>query len=128
MRTLISHPRSTLRTFDVGAVVESLPFSAALVAAGSAGTGRQVSRARMAGTAEELRRVGANELVVTTTETLLGTGEEWGHLLARLDAAHVAAIAVRLDPSEQLPAELVAAADRLSLPVITFLEDRKSVV
>jgi purine catabolism regulator len=110
------------RTFDVGAVVESLPFRDALVAAGRTGMGRQVSRARMAGTAEELRRVGANELVVTTMETLLGTGEEWGHLLARLDAAHVAAFAVRLDPSEQLPAELLAAADRLSLPVVTFLE------
>ena len=110
------------RTFDVGAVVESLPFSDALVAAGAGGMARQVSRARLAATPEHLRRVEANELVVTTAETLLATGEEWEHLLARLDAAQVAAVAVRLDPSEQLPARLLATADRLSLPVITFPE------
>lgn len=108
------------RTFDVGAVVESLPFSDALVAAGTGGMARQVIRARMAATPEHLRRVGANELVVTTAETLLATGEAREHLVARLDAANVAAIVVRLDPSEQLPAGLLAAADRLSLPVITF--------
>jgi purine catabolism regulator len=110
------------RTFDVGAVVESLPFSDALVAAGAGGLGRQVSRARLATTPEHLRRVGANELVATTAETLLATGENWEHVLAQLDAAHVAAVAVQLDASEQLPAEMLAAADRLSMPVITFPE------
>ncbi len=110
------------RTFDVGAVVESLPFSDALVAAGAGGLGRQVSRARLSTTPEQLRRVAANELVVTTAETLLATGETWEHVLARLDAAHVAAVAVRLDASEQLPAEALTAADRLSMPVITFPE------
>jgi purine catabolism regulator len=108
------------RTFDVGAVVESRPFSDALVAAGAGGMARRVDRARLAATPERLRRVGANELIVTTAETLLATGEKWEHLLARLDAAQVAAVAVRLDPSEQLPAEMLATADRLSLPVITF--------
>ena len=109
------------RTFDVGAVVESLPFSDALVAAGAGGMARHVSRARLAATPEHLRRVDANELVVTTAEALLATGEEWEHLLARLDAAQVAAVAVRLDPSEQLPARTaghgrsaVAAGDHLS--------------
>ena len=107
------------RTFDVGAVVESLPFSDAVVAAGAGGMARRVSRARLAATPEHLRRVGANELVVTTAETLLATGEAWEHILARLDAAHIAAVAVRLDPSERLPAEMLATSDRLSLPVIT---------
>ncbi len=88
------------RSFDVGAVVESLPFSDALVAAGAGGMARRVRRARLAATPEHLRRVGANELVVTTAETLLATGEDWEDLLARLDAAHVAGIAVRLDPSD----------------------------
>jgi purine catabolism regulator len=110
------------RTFDVGAVVESLPFSDAVVAAGTGGMARPVRRARLAATPDHLRRVGANELIVTTAETLLATGEDWEHLLARLDAAHVPAIAIRLDPSGQLPAEMLAAADRLSLPVITFPE------
>jgi purine catabolism regulator len=110
------------RTFDVGAVVDAIPFNGAVVRAGAAGMARRVSRARLAATPEHLRQVGANELVVTTAETLLSTGEEWQQLLARLDAAHVAAIAVRLDPSEQLPTEMLATADRLSLPVITFPE------
>jgi purine catabolism regulator len=110
------------RTFDVGAVVESFPFSDALVAAGASGMARHVSRARLAATPEHLRRIGPNELVVTTAATLLATGEEWEHLLARLDAAQIAAVAVRLDSSEQLPAEMLATADRLALPVITFPE------
>lgn len=108
------------RTFDVGAVVESLPISDALVVAGAGGMTRQVSRARIAATSEHLRRVGANELIVTTAETLLAGNEAWEHLVGRLDAAHVAAVAVRLDPSDQLPAGLLAAADRVALPVITF--------
>jgi purine catabolism regulator len=108
------------RTFDVGAVVESLVFSDALIAAGAGGLDRQVSRARLATTPEHLRRVGANELVVTTPQTLLATGENWEQVLARLNGAHVAAVAVQLDASEQLPVEMVDAADRLSMPVITF--------
>src|SRR5688572_18207552 len=112
-----------LRSFDVGAVVESLPLSGAVVAAGADGMARRVSRARLAATPEHLRRVGANELVVTTGATLLDTGEDMEVLVARLDAAQVAGVAVRLEPSDQLPAELLVSADRLSLPVITFPAD-----
>lgn len=112
-----------LRSFDVGAVVDSLPLSDALVAAGADGMARRVSRARLAATPEHLRRIGANELVVTTAATLLDTGEDMEVLVARLDAAQVAGVAVRLEPSDQLPAELVVTADRLSLPVITFPAD-----
>ncbi len=111
------------RTFDVGAVVDSLPFSGATVGAGADGMTRSVSRASLAATPDHLRRVGPNELIVTTAATLLGTAEDWERLVARLDAAQVAGIAVRLDPSLVLPAELLVAADRLSLPVITFPED-----
>ena len=63
------------RSLDVRAVVEALPFSDASVAGGTAGLGRPVSRARMVGTSEQLREVGANELVVTTMATLVGTGD-----------------------------------------------------
>ena len=110
------------RSFDVGAVVDSLPFGDAVVAAGADGMTRRVSRARLAATPEHLRRVGANELVVTTAETLVATGEEWDRLAARFDAAQIAGIAVRLDGSGKLPTEMLDAADRLSLPVITFPE------
>jgi PucR family transcriptional regulator, purine catabolism regulatory protein len=111
------------RSFEVGAVVESLRFADAVVAGGAAGMARRVSRAHLAATSEHLRQVGPSELVVTTTATLLATGEDHERLVARLDAAQVAGVAVRLDPSDPLPVELLAAADLLALPVITFPED-----
>ena len=110
------------RRFDVGSVADSLPFDGARVAAGVGGMTRQVTRAWLAGTPEDLHRVGPGELVVTTAATLLGTGEARDQLAARLDAAQVAGIAVRLDGPTQLPSELLGAADSLSLPIITFPE------
>ena len=110
------------RSFDVGAVVASLPFGDSHVAAGADGMGRRVRRARLAARPEDLRRVGAHELVVTTAATLAAAGEEWEQLVARLDAGQVAGIAVRLEAADQLPAALLAAADRVSLPVIAFPE------
>ena len=94
--------------------------SGAVVAAGADGMTRQVSRARLAATPEHLRHVNANELVLTTAATLLATGEGGEGLVARLDAAQIAGIAVRLDSSDGLPEDVLIAADRLSLPVITF--------
>jgi purine catabolism regulator len=111
------------RSFEMGSVVDALRFADASVAAGADGMARRVSRAQLAATAEHLRRVGPNELVVTTAATLLVTGEEGRQLVARLDEAEVAGVAVRLDRSDPLPTEVLAAADLLSLPVITFPED-----
>jgi purine catabolism regulator len=110
------------RAFDVGAVIESLPFSGAVLAAGADGRERLVTRARLAASPEQLRRVGANELVVTTAETLVAAAENWESLFARLDAAQIAGVAVRLDPSDHLPPTMLSAADRLSIPVVTFPE------
>ena len=110
------------RRFDVGSVVDSLPFDDARVAAGAGGLTRQVTRAWLAATSEDLRRAGRGELVVTTAATLLGTGEPSDQLVARLDAAQIAGIAVRLDGSTELPSILIGAADGLDLPVITFPE------
>ncbi len=111
------------RSFDVGAVLESLPLGGSALVAGADGLSRRVKRARLAATPEHLGEVGPNELVVTTTSTLVSTGEDGERLVARLDAAQVAGLAVRLDRSDQLPTELLAASDRLALPVITFPED-----
>jgi purine catabolism regulator len=111
------------RTFDVGTVVESLPSVGAVLAAGKDGRSRVVRRARLAATPGHLRRVGPNELVVTTDDMLLAAGEEWEALVARLNAAHVAGLAVRLGSTGRLPDRLLSAADRLSLPVLTFPED-----
>jgi purine catabolism regulator len=119
----VSKSGGVWRTFDVGSVVVALPFAGAELVAGAGGMGRRVGRARLAATTDQLRRVGADELVVTTAATLLDTGEDAERLVARLDAAHVAGVAVRLDPSDRLPGEVIAAADRLSVPLITFPED-----
>jgi len=108
------------RGFDVGAVVESLPVQEAVVAAGAAGMSRLVTRARPATTVEHLRDVESGEVVLTTAATLLASDEGPEQLIARLDAANVAALAVRLDPTDQLPNSIIAVADQVSLPVITF--------
>ncbi len=100
------------RTFDVGAVVELLPVSEALVAAGAEGMDRPVSRARLAASTTHLRRVGAGELVVTTMTTLLAAGETAERLVGRLDAAQIAGLAVGLDTADDLPPDMLAAAER----------------
>jgi purine catabolism regulator len=111
------------RSFDVGSVVASLAIGGSRVVAGAGGLARRVWRARLATTPERLRRVDAHELVVTTAATLAATGEEWEHFVARLDAAQVAGLAVRLDRSDELPTQLLAEADSLNLPVIAFPEE-----
>jgi purine catabolism regulator len=111
------------RTSDVGSVVESLSLRGALVAAGADGMARTVRRPLVATTPEQLRRVGASELVVTTVAGLEATGEGWQHLVARLDTAGVAGLAVRLGPGDAVPSGLSAAADQRALPVITFPRD-----
>jgi purine catabolism regulator len=111
------------RTFNVGAVVECLPFVGAQVAAGADGTSRTVTRARLATTPEDLRRAEATELVVTTAEALGAVGAEPETLVDGLIAAGVAGLAVRLGSDGELSRSLLQAADGRSLPVITFPDD-----
>ncbi len=108
-----------LAKFDVGAVVESL-IDDAVVVAGADGMSRQVHRARTATTPDDLRRVGADDLVVVTAASLMSGDVGWDQLVGSLVAAGVAGLTVRLDPAEPLPPELLAAADRAAFPIITF--------
>lgn len=108
-----------LAKFDVGAVVESL-IDDAVVVAGADGMSRQVHRARTATTPDDLRRVGADDLVVVTAASLMSGDVGWDQLVGSLVAAEVAGLTVRLDPAEPLPPELLAAADRAAFPIITF--------
>jgi len=71
------------RSFDVGAVVASLPFGDSHVAAGVGGMGRRVRRARLLARPDDLRRVGAHELIVTTAATLAAELPELGRLNRR---------------------------------------------
>ena len=111
------------RSFDVRAVVRAIPLDDARVVAGADGLNRPVTRARLAATPEHLRRVAAGDLVVTTAAAVAATAEPWEQVVARLDAAQVAALALRLDDTATVPDSLVDAADRLGLPVITFPAD-----
>ncbi len=111
---------SMWRTFDVEAVVESLVSDGAVVVAGASGLGRQVRRARIANTPSHLAQVGAHELVVVNTESLIAAGGSWDEVIGALDAANAAAVALRFDLSNDLPLAMLTAADRLDFPIIAF--------
>lgn len=106
------------RRFDVGAALASL-VDDAVVAAGADGLSRKVHRARTAATPDDLRRVGAAELVVVTAASLMSSDVGWDQLINGFVAAQVAGLTVRLDPAEPLPPDLLAAADRSAFPIIT---------
>lgn len=112
-----------LRAFDMGAVVDALPVGGAAVVAGRSGLRRIVRRARLAATVDDLGRPAAGELLLTTAANLAGTDDDAERLLATLETADVAGLAVRLDGSDGLAPALLDAADRLSFPIITFPED-----
>lgn len=59
---------------------------------------------------------------MTTTAALLSVSELSERLVAGFDAAQIAGLAVRLDSDQELPGALLASADQLALPVITFPE------
>jgi purine catabolism regulator len=107
------------RTFNVGDVVALLPFGDNVVA-GASGMSRKVRRARLAAATEDFGRIGSYELVITTAGTLAAAGEQWEQLIDRLDVGQVSGIAISVDTSERLAPELLAAADRAGLPLITF--------
>ena len=109
------------KSFDLRAVVKALPVDAVVVA-GADGMDRIVSRARPAADADQLRQVAPGELIVTTTAALLSTGEPTERLVAGFDAIQVAGLAVRLDPDQDLPVAMLATADQMALPLITFPE------
>lgn len=111
------------QSFEVGAVVESLPVIGAEVVAGAGGLTRRITRARLAATVDDLRRVAAGDFVVATAATLLSSAETPERLVTRLNAAQIAGLAVRLDADDRLPPGMETTADRVSLPIIAFPQD-----
>lgn len=108
-------------TFDVGSVMRSLGESEreASTVAGIGGMDRPVRRARIASRPGQLDSPAQDELIVTTTGTLL-FGEPANDLISRLHRLGVAAAMVRLDADEPLPPQMLALADSLEFPIITF--------
>lgn len=105
-------------SFDVTDVLEALEFGTVRVVAGNGGLGRQVSRARRAPAADELRRASAGDVVVTSAEALADIGDSWEQVVVALDTAGAAAVIMPLDDRAELAPALLAAADRADLPVI----------
>ena len=118
-RCFVGQTDGMWRSFDVGDVVESLPDEARVVA-GAGGMTRSVGGAKLVSTPDRLHRARANDLVVAAADTVVDNGRGWEYLVGRLEAAHVAAVAVRLNESEPLPSGLIAAANRHAVPFITF--------
>lgn len=110
------------RALQVGDVVASLAVEDVRIAGGGDGLDRSVVRPRVASSPADLDGAGRGDLVITSSSTL-AAGPDGPRLLEALDAASVAGLAVRLDLPDlpdQLSAPLLAAAERLALPVVTF--------
>lgn len=107
------------RSFDVGAVIDSL-IDEAVIVAGREGINRDVHRAQVIEDPPAFAHVGAGELLVTRIDTLQASGQGWTALLGQLAAAGIAGIAIRLEAAAPPPSELLEAADRLGLPILAF--------
>ncbi len=105
---------------DVAAVADSLSGRSARVIAGADALTRTVTRALVAVTAEDLRRVESGDLVITTFDALTSCSEDWEQLVDRLGAAGAAGIAIHLDASAALPVDALNAATRSTVPVIVL--------
>jgi PucR family transcriptional regulator, purine catabolism regulatory protein len=107
------------RSFDVGAVIESLTDEVEVVA-GRQGMDREVYRAQLIEDPAAFERVGSGELLVTRVDTLQASGQSWTALLGHLATAGIAGIAMWRDPAAPPPDELLEAADPLGLPILAF--------
>lgn len=107
-------------SFDVRAASAALTGSA--VAAGSDHLARSVGRIVTATDARDLASVGPDDLVITTIDALAAASEPGGPLVASLEGS-VAGFVIQLERPTQLHPDLLAAADRASVPVVTVSDD-----
>jgi purine catabolism regulator len=110
------------QTIDVRAALDAMPKAGATIAAGALGLHRQVRRARLVATAADLDALEAHDLVLTTLDALTD-GDDAADVVARSDRSDVAALVVARTATRELPAELVEAADRAALPIITIVSE-----
>jgi purine catabolism regulator len=91
--------------------------------AGEAGLGRIVQRLNVMEVPDVLAWVKPNELLLTTGYPLRNRPAALGHLVAGLNERGVAALAVKPGAYlDELPAEMLAQADRLGFPLIQLPE------
>ncbi len=108
------------RTLDLNAAVEFLIAKDAAVVAGSDGLDRTVTRARLLSAPADLSRVGSHELLIASAGTLIAADASWIDVIGGLDATDAAGLVIHCEESEDVPGDLLAAADRIGFPVIAF--------
>jgi purine catabolism regulator len=105
-------------------VLEASSLRGARLAAGAGGLDRVVSRLNVMEVPDILPWVKPHELLLTTGYPLRDAPEALAELVVQLDARRLAGIAVKLGRYlDELPAAMVAAADRLGFPIIRLPDD-----
>lgn len=109
---------------SVREVLGSPCLAHAHVMAGARGLDRVVQRLSVMAAAQGLPRTNPHELLLTTGPPLGETAEDLAGLMAELERRQIAAVAVRLGRgTDALPPDMLAAADRLGLPIIRLPEE-----
>ncbi|WP_051265899.1 PucR family transcriptional regulator [Nakamurella lactea] len=115
-----THDRQELiRGITVREVLEQPAMSGAKVLAGGTGLDRMVRFVNIMEVPDVLPWTKADELLLTTGYPLRATPDSLEDLVAQLDAKGLAGIAIKLGRYiDQLPAEMIAVADRRGFPVL----------
>ena len=123
-RSMIDGDLSDIGGIRVRDLLRLPAFSGARVVAGSGGLDRVVSRANIMEVPDIEAWVKPHELVLTTGYPLREVPDGLAKLVGSLDRAGVAALGVKLRRYlDDLPADMVAEADRLGLPVFLVPDD-----
>lgn len=108
----------------VGEVLGASTLSDARLLAGAGGLGRVVQRLNVMEVPDILPWVKPNELLLTTGYPLRNTPQSLASLVADLDERGLAALAIKVGRYlDEIPAELLAEADRLDFPIIQLPDD-----
>ncbi|NUR88524.1 MAG: PucR family transcriptional regulator [Nonomuraea sp.] len=106
---------------SVGEVLGVSTLAEARLIAGESGLGRIVQRLNVMEVPDILAWVKPHELLLTTGYPLRNTPQSLDRLVADLDDRGLAALAIKLGRYvDELPAEMVAQADRLGFPLIVL--------
>lgn len=108
----------------VGEVLRASTLAGARLVAGAGGLERIVQRLNVMEVPDILPWVKPHELLLTTGYPLRNTPQSLAGLMGDLDARGLAALAIKVGRYlDELPAELLAEADRLDFPVIQLPDD-----
>ncbi|MFG2073369.1 purine catabolism regulatory protein [Nonomuraea maritima] len=120
----LSSTGTIIHGVSVGEVLGVSTLARARLIAGERGVGRVVQRLNVMEVPDILAWVKPHELLLTTGYPLRNTPQSLGRLVTDLDERGLAALAIKLGRYvDELPAEMVAQADRLGFPLILLPDD-----